>query len=189
MAQGHPIRCSSGFTRPQHSPWRVFRSAEECNVLLPLVPRHLLALLRLRLHHPHTLIGFLLFLGHALKGGMGSEMIHHPLMQGLDVGDGVDDAPRAQRKGVLGIQRRRHNSRLVFPRLEVRVGEANEDLGELRLLEEIWEELHAVCAETADVLVQAGFLVLDSERLDTLLDILCYRCPNLKAYQSQQAYQ
>lgn len=39
--------------------------------------------------------------------------------------------------------------------LEVRVGETQEDLGELGVVEVVWEEFHGVCAQGGDVLVGA----------------------------------
>lgn len=37
--------------------------------------------------------------------------------------------------------------------LEVRVGKADEDLGELGLPEEVGEELHRVCSDAGNVLI------------------------------------
>ena len=81
---------------------------------------------------------------------------HHPLVQILDVGDGVHAAAGPQHERVLGVQRRRHDPRLVLARLEVRVWEAEEDGTELAAVEEVGEELHGVGAEAGDVLVGAG---------------------------------
>lgn len=41
----------------------------------------------------------------------------------------------------------------MFSGLEVRVGEADEDFGQLALLEEVWEKLHRVRPDTSHVLI------------------------------------
>lgn len=150
-------------------------------MLLSLIPRHFLALLRLGRHHLDTLVRLLFFLRHTLECGVGIEVAHHPLMQGFDICNSVHDASRAQRKGVFGVECRGYDSSLVFPCLEVRVGETDEDLGQLCLFEEVGEELHAVGAEAADVLVPASLLVLNSKGLDALLDVFCNRSADLEA--------
>ena len=44
----------------------------------------------------------------------------------------------------------------MLPNLEMRVGEAKKDLGELMFDEEVGKEFHGVGAEAGDVLVQGG---------------------------------
>ncbi len=57
----------------------------------------------------------------------------------------------------------------MLPRLEVRVWEADEDLRQLTLLEEIGHELHCVGSQHAGIAVQSLFLVLRPQRLDPVL--------------------
>lgn len=73
----------------------------------------------------------------------------------LHVRDRVQQPPRPQHERVLGVQCRGDDPRLVLPGLEVRIGEADEDLGQLAPGEEVGEEFHRVGAEGGDVLVAA----------------------------------
>lgn len=81
-------------------------------------------------------------------------------MEGLDVGNRVHDAAWPQRKGILRVECRRHDARLVLARLEMRIGEANEDFAELVLFEKVGEKLHRVGADAGGVLIELGGLVL-----------------------------
>lgn len=73
----------------------------------------------------------------------------------LNIGNGVQQPSGPQHVRVLRIQRLGDDARFVLARLEVRVWEADEDLGELVFGEEVGEEFHGVCAEGGDVLVAA----------------------------------
>lgn len=77
------------------------------------------------------------------------------MMVFFDIGDGVQKPSGPQHVCILGIQARRDDARLVLARLEVRVREADEDLGQLVSGEKIGEELHRVGPESGDVLVPA----------------------------------
>ncbi len=70
----------------------------------------------------------------------------------------------------------------MLARLEVRVGEADEDLAELVLAEEVWEEPHRVGAQARDVLVEPALVVLRAEGTDLVLDKLRDLPPNLQSY-------
>ena len=101
----------------------------------------------------HALIALDFLLPHSLKTRMRLQMLDHPAMQILHIRDGVDFPARPEHVCVLGIQRRADDSGFVFPRFEVRVGEAEEDFFELGGGEEVGEEFHCVGAEGGDVLV------------------------------------
>lgn len=74
----------------------------------------------------------------------------------LDVRDGVHKTTRPQHVGIFGIERLGDDTGLVLAHFKVRVREADEDLGELVLGEEVGEEFHRVAAECGDVFVVAG---------------------------------
>jgi hypothetical protein len=138
---------------PSSRPRRILDPPKARNKLNSLIPLHLLPLLRLRPHRPHTLIhalailiSILKHLLHALKAGMLLEMALHPLVQILHIGNCVHDSAGAQHVRVLGVERVRHDARLVLALLEVRVGETQEDFGELGLGEEVGQEFHRVGA-------------------------------------------
>lgn len=69
----------------------------------------------------------------------------------------------------------RNNARLVFARLEVRVGEKEKDLAQLALLEKVGQKLHGIGADDANVLVAARHMTRLADHaliLATLLRVL-----------------
>lgn len=70
----------------------------------------------------------------------------------------------------------------MFSCLEMWVGEADEDFGELALLEKVGEELHRVGSEYSGVAVQSLLLVLCSEGLDPVLNELCHGYSDLESW-------
>ena len=77
----------------------------------------------------------------------------HPKVQILDICDGINDPSSSEDVCILGCQSGRHDTGFMLPRLEVRVWEAEKDLGELASIEEVWQKLHSVVADTSDVLI------------------------------------
>lgn len=71
----------------------------------------------------------------------------------------------------------------MFPRFEVWIGEAKENLGELGFAEEVGEEFHGVCSEARGVLICAWFL--GSQGFNSLLDVFCYLSSNLHAWRGE----
>ncbi|KAF1734085.1 hypothetical protein CRV24_005620 [Beauveria bassiana] len=150
-------------------PRRILSPPKQGHKLEPLVARHLFALLRLGSHDGHARVPLDLVLGDdALKRRVRLEVLHHPLVQGLDVGDCVDDAAGPQRVRVLGVERRRDDARLVLAGFKVRVREADEDFAELGFAEKVGQKLHGVGADAGGVLVGLGVLL--TEGVDALLD-------------------
>lgn len=98
-------------------------------------------------------------------------MLDHPQVQRLYICDGVNDASRANNVGIFGVQRRRDDSRLVLSGFEVRIGEADEDLAELPLLEKVGQKFHRVRSQAGRILVRPA-LVLLAKSLDLVLDEL-----------------
>ena len=72
----------------------------------------------------------------------------------------------------------------MFARFEMRVWEAEENLGKLGLVEEVREEFHGVGAQAGDVLVEgAGGRVLGSEGGNAVLDVGCDLEADFEAYE------
>lgn len=140
---------SSNHLRPR----RILQPPKARNILPTAIPRNLLPLLSLLPHNAHTLIPLLLLLPNPLKQLMPLKMPHHPVMQILHIGNRIHNPPRPQHIRILAIQRIRHDSRLVFPLLEMWIREAEEYFLELAFGEEVGEEFHAVGAEAGYVLV------------------------------------
>jgi hypothetical protein len=166
---------------PSSRPCRILDPPKARNKLDPLIPLHLLPLLRLRPHRLHTLIhaltiiiSILKHLLHALKARMLLEMALHPLVQILYIGNRVHDSAGAQHVRILGVERVGHDARLVLALLEVRVREAEEDFGELGLGEEVGQEFHRVGAQAGYVLIAARRGVLDAQGAGFFLDVFCY---------------
>lgn len=84
-----------------------------------------------------------------------TEVLIHPVVQLLDVGDDVHDAAGTQDVGVFGEQRGRDDASFVFARLEVRVREQEKQFRELVFVEEVGQELHTVGTQDADVVVRS----------------------------------
>lgn len=76
-------------------------------------------------------------------------------MQLLDVRDRVEPAVGPQHVGVLGVELGGDDAGLVLAGLEVRVWEAEEEVGQLVTVEEVGEVLHGVGAQGGDVVVGA----------------------------------
>ena len=110
------------------------------------------------------------FLVDGLKERKGGEMGAHPVMQVLDIGDGVDDATGAEDIGVLGKQGGGDDTGLVLPGFEVGIGEEEEEGGEGVLGKVVGQELHGICADDGDILV--GAVGGDAQGRDAVLDIL-----------------
>jgi hypothetical protein len=72
-------------------PCGLLNTSEERNIFVAIIPRDLLAFFSLLTHDSHTLVCFLLGLRDALKGRMRSQMLHHPVVKILNIGNGVDD--------------------------------------------------------------------------------------------------
>ena len=81
------------------------------------------------------------------------EALDHPLVQVLDVGDRVHLPAGRERVGVLGVEGRGDDARLVLAGFEVRVREAEEDFLQLVFVEEVGEEFHRVGPDAGYVLV------------------------------------
>lgn len=73
----------------------------------------------------------------------------------LHISNRIQQPAGPQHIRILGIQSLGDNPRLVLARFEVRVWEADEDLGELVSGEEVGEEFHRVAAYCGDVFVAA----------------------------------
>lgn len=71
----------------------------------------------------------------------------------LHIGNSIQQTARPKYVSVFSIKRLGNNARLVFPRFEMRIGETDEDLGELMFGEEIGEEFHCVRPMRGDILV------------------------------------
>ena len=78
-----------------------------------------------------------LLFGHVLKEGECGKMLNHPVMQIADVRDSIHNPAGAEDVRIFGEQRWRDDARLVLPRLEVRVGEEEEDFRELVFANEV----------------------------------------------------
>ena len=74
-------------------------------------------------------------------------------MQILDIGNRIHDTAGTQHIGVFCVERPRHDARLVFALLEMRVGKTEEDFTELVFLKKVGEEFHRVGADAGCVLV------------------------------------
>lgn len=98
----------------------------------------------------------------------------HPLVKILDVGDSVDDAAGTKNVSVLCKESRGDDAGLVFARLEVGIGEEEEEGGEGMLSKVVGEELHGVGANDGDVLKGGGVAgcVRNAQGLDAILNIL-----------------
>ena len=133
-------------------PRRILYPPETRHKLDPLIPFHLFALFCLHPHRPHTLIHalaafplpLLKYSFHSRKARMLFEMAFDPLVQILHIGDGVYDPPGAQNIGILRVERVGYDAGLVLALFEMRVGETEEDFGELVFGEEVGEEFHGV---------------------------------------------
>lgn len=164
--------CTLSFSLFLSRPLRIRLASEYGHVLVTIVPSDLLRLLRLKLHHPHTRISlkflirnkfpkipnssgdFIPLLGYILPlRSLILEMPQNPVVILLHIGNSIQQTARLQHIRVLGIQALRDNTSLVLARLEMRIRETNEDLGELVVAEEIGEEFHRVRPDTRDVLV------------------------------------
>ena len=77
-------------------------------------------------------------------------------MQILHICDRVHHASGSQHVCVLGVEGGGDDAGFVFSGFKVRVGEAEEDFGELGFVEEVGEEFHGVGAEDGDVLMGAS---------------------------------
>lgn len=110
------------------------------------------------------------------KARVGRALLHVPLVQVLDVRDGVQDASRSQQVRVLGQQMRAaggkqtwsahrstrtrdwserlllDNATAVVALLELRVREAEEHLGDLSLGEVVRQVAHGICSQRRYVL-------------------------------------
>mmetsp|Transcript_11584 Transcript_11584/g.48588 ORF Transcript_11584/g.48588 Transcript_11584/m.48588 type:complete len:238 (-) Transcript_11584:226-939(-) len=159
---------------------RPLDAPEHVEERVPLVPLHLLPLLRPREQQRHDRVGLALLLRQPLEHRVLFDLLRHPPPQFLDVGDGVDDPAHRQRVRVLRQQRPLDYPPPVVRGLEVRVGEQEEQLRELTLLKEVGQVLHAVCADARDVLVRTG--VLAPERHAPLLHVLAHLIPDLHAH-------
>lgn len=141
-------------------PARILLSAKHRHELLSPVPRDLFRFLCLLAHDLDTRIRAEFVLTHPLPqlpripGLLTHEVLAHPVVQLFHVRDRVDQSTGSRDERVLGVQLRRHDARLVFPLLEVRVRETEEDLGQLRTLEIVGQEFHRVRPQRRDVLVQ-----------------------------------
>ena len=131
----------------------VLQPSEHRHILRPTIPLHLLPFLGGRPHHPHTLIRLQFLIPNPLKAWMCVKMLRHPDMQVLHVRNRVHFPTRLHHKCILGIQTGTHDPLLVFASLEMRVGEAEEDLAELGFVEEVGEEFHGVGSEAGDVVI------------------------------------
>ena len=115
--------------------------------------------------------------GNALEERVLVEVLLHPNVQVLDVGDGVEDAALLKRVCVEVQERGVDNAETVLRALEVRVGEKEEHLVELALVEVVGAELHDVGTNARDV-VELGDLalaklvrgVLGARNLDRMVD-------------------
>lgn len=159
-------------------PFRIRLSPKDSHVLVPLIPSHLLPFLGGLLHNPHTLVLLQLLLRNPLKefphpsiririrtGALlltlllGSQlhpkMPQNPMMILFHIGNGIQEPTGPQSVGVLSIERLGDNPGLVLAGLEVRVREANENLGKLVSGEEIREEFHGIAADCGDVFIGA----------------------------------
>ena len=100
-------------------------------------------------------LGTEILLGHGFKERKLLQVRSHPIMEILDVSDGIHDASRAQYIGIFSEECGRDNPGLVLACLEMRVGKEKEDGGERVLVKVIREELHGVRADNGDILVRA----------------------------------
>lgn len=155
-----------------HTSWprRIFQPSKASYKLFPLVPLHLLALFCLNHHGLNAFILGLLLLTDPPKAWMVLEMFHHPLMEVLNVRDGVDDATRLHSKRIFRVQCQGYNACLVLASLEVWIRKTEEDLRQLSSLEEVREEFHGVGTQTGYVLIQAAVGVLIPQGFDPILD-------------------
>lgn len=91
-----------------------------------------------------------------LPPSLALETHSEPLIQIPHVRHDVHAAALAEHVGILCDEGRGDNAGFVFAGFEVRVGEAEEDFGELGLREEVGEEFHGVAAQGGYVLVVRG---------------------------------
>ncbi len=140
-------------------PGRVFQPAETSYILHSLVSSHLFALFSLRTHNSNHLIPLELLVPDPLEKLVTDQLLHHPLVQRLDVRDRVQRPARPQHERILGRQPGGHDARFVLARLEMRVREAEEDGAQLGLAEKVGQKLHRVGADAGYVLVVAWYAV------------------------------
>ena len=72
----------------------------------------------------------------------------------------------------------------MLPSFEMRVWEAEEDLGKLTFSEEVGEELHRVGPETGDILVTTSARILIPQCFDAVLNELCDFSSDFHTYAS-----
>lgn len=105
-----------------------------------------------------------------LEEGKAGEVGVHPVVEILDVSDGVYDATGTEDVGILGEEGRGDDAGLVLPGFEMGVREEEEEGGEGVFFEKVGEELHGVGADDRDIVV--GGRVGDAEGGDAIRDIV-----------------
>lgn len=165
-----------------------FYSSETCQPFLTVITRHFFSFFRAGhhgIHHRSVTLRAELFLRNPRKQRKLVKVRDHPIVEVFDVRDRVYDPARAEDICVLGEQGRGDDAGFVLADFEVRVGEEEEELGELCFLDVVWEELHGVCADDGDVAIGSGSIGWDgmgeTESGDTILDVLGDLDPELHA--------
>jgi hypothetical protein len=108
-----------------------YNPSKHCQIFRLRRSIDLLAFLRRMNHQIHRRIALQLLLTDALKQRMLSEMFDHPLMQIIDIGDGVQGGARFQNERILGQQFVIDDSPTIFRAFEVRIREEKEQFREL----------------------------------------------------------
>jgi hypothetical protein len=148
---------------------------EDRPVLLPLLPDDFLPLFGAVDHEAKAGVAVVSDLAEL---GVGVEVVEVPVVEFLHVSDAVDASVRLQQEGVLREEARADNPPLVFLGLEVRVGEADEDLLNAVLGKVVAKVLHAVRPYHADVVVLPR--VKHPERPDLFRHVIDWLVPDLQ---------
>jgi len=134
----------------------VFQTAKYGRKLLTVVPVHFSGLLRALVYQLETRIVLETFVRNSLEERMPREVIGHPDVQLLHVGDGVDQPSRSEDVGILGQKRLADDAALVVAFLEVGIGEQEEYLSQLMLSKVVGDVFHGISSFHADVGVLPG---------------------------------
>ena len=142
---------------------RPLDSSEHVQKRAPLVPLHLLPLLRPREKQRDNRVGCEFLLCQPLEAWVCSDPLGHPRPEFFHVCNGVHHASNSESVGVLSQKTLLDDSPPMVRRLEVGIGEQEEELLELALVEKVGQVLHRIGTNAADVLVPPRMLATERD--------------------------